>query len=288
MINKVVLAKYLGSFFIFLSAIAGLSFPLFFRKATWQIRGECLAGGIFLGAGIVHLLDDAFLNLQNIKLNYPLAPAVCLATFVIFTLISFLTVSEEKPAEIATDSQDENMITLMDGTPNMLSDAQSITPTLFGTKYLSIQKWSLYIILCIHSFIEGFGLGILLKFTKVVGLYVAMIGFKPIEAFALGLFMIEDRPKKSLYWILSVIYSILTPIFSIVGIYIDKLAGHDTIGIISAFSAGSFLYVGSYEWKNLLYKKKDFSRKERAWNYFMFLGGVVWMLFIAEIETIYE
>lgn len=288
MISWILLAKYIGSFLIFLSAIAGLSCPLFFRKATWQVRGESLAGGIFLGAGIVHLLDDAFLSIRKLKLHYPLAPAVAISTYVIFTLISICTISEKDNEEAQSEIPDECSITLMDGTPTMLSDAQSVDPPLFGTNYLTIQKWSLYIILCIHSFIEGFGLGILPKLTPTIGFYLAMVGFKPIEAFALGLFMIQDRPKKVLYWVLTIIYSLLTPIFSIIGMYVNKKSGDQTIGIISAFSAGSFLYVGFTEWKNLYSKKKELSKKEKCWNFFMFFGGVLWMLFIAGIETIYE
>lgn len=288
MTDKVLLIKFIGSVLIFISAIAGIASPLIFRKMLWIARAQSLAGGIFLGAGIVHLLDDAFVSMRTLHIDYPVAPLVTLITFTLFTVISFFSYSKEQMDDADKSANDENYITLMDGMPSMLTDSASVDPPLFGTNFLTIPKLSLYIILSIHSFIEGFALGILKKFLQTLGLFLAMVGFKIIEAFALGFYMISDRPKKKLYWSLSIIYSFLTPLFCIVGHYVNKASNERTIGVISAFSAGTFIFVGFSEWRGISTQKSKMNMREKIWHFSSFVAGVGWMLLIAGIETIYK
>ena len=50
--------------------------------------GEALANGVFLGAGLVHMLSDASDGFTKLGLDYPWAFVICGTTFLVFLLSS--------------------------------------------------------------------------------------------------------------------------------------------------------------------------------------------------------
>ena len=285
------LLKYISAALIGLSTIAGCCFPMCFKAQKWTSRAEALAGGVCLGAGLAHLFAEGVEDInQSWNTRYPIAAAVCLGTFVLLTCVELFSYGEHDDEFQIDTNKEELLASLLDGTNSMTDDSYDPNREVskFGNNCLTVPTISLYIIMDVHSTIEGIALGILNHYTKTVAIFLAIIGHKPVEAFALGLILLKDKPKKLLYWILVAIYSVLTPIGIILAMWISTKSGSGVRGIISAFSAGTFLFVGCHEWGEMFEHKMDYNCCEKMWHYFMFLTGIVWMLLIAIIEAIYE
>ena len=287
--------RWLAAAVIWVTTFIGSILPMWIREIKWTSRLESLAGGVFLGAGLAHLLADSFEEIGELS-TYPAAPAVALGTFVILTCVELFSYGEHDE-EFQTHGHHHH--TEYDSIPDK-SNLQSLTTTdgtqesqkveLFGTDACSmgVPAISLYTIMDIHSFIEGLALGIMDKWGPVIAVFCAIVGHKPVEAFALSLIILKEKPTKLLFWILVVLYTIMSPIGLITGIYIaDKYSeNHWVLGIIAAFSAGTFLFVGCHEWSEMFEHKSEWSCGEKGWHFGMFAGGVIWMLLIAIVEAV--
>ncbi|OHT00886.1 ZIP Zinc transporter family protein [Tritrichomonas foetus] len=311
--EKVELFKWISAPIIWISTLIGCILPLFIKAKKWTARLESLAGGVFLGAGLAHLLADSFEEFEDVDgLDYPLAPAIALATFVLLTLVELFSYSEHDANVFGDDhhhhhhghshdhaneplinSGNKNEATL--NTTSLLStedqNNEIINPAnRFGDsiKNLTTATISLYLIMDIHSAIEGLALGILDSWSGVIAIFCAIIGHKPVEAFALALILLKDRPLKSLFWVMIFFYTIMSPVGICVGIRLTEMSGHLALGIIAAFSAGTFLFVGCHEWSEMFEHKHEWSTCEKFWHFGLFAFGILWMLLIAIIEGLGE
>lgn len=288
--------KYISAAIIWATTIIGNALPLCIRKIKWQSRLEALAGGVFLGAGLAHLLADSFEELSE-RVKYPLAPAVAISTFVILTAVELFSYGEHDEEFHIDDNHDhahghtehqhgalESNLLANNGEANLQENND-----LFGTSSLSltIPTISLYIIMDVHSAIEGLALGIMKTLDGVMAIFFAIVGHKPVEAFALSLIILKDRPKKWLFWFLIFIYTIMTPIGIVAGVLLTKFVENAIVmGVIAAFSAGTFLFVGAHEWSEMFEHKSKWGCGEKGWHFGMFLLGVLWMLLIAIVEML--
>lgn len=306
--------KWISAIVILVTTFIGSVLPIFIKAKKWTARLETMAGGIFLGAGLAHLLADSFEEFEDVDgLEYPLGPAVALAMFVLLTLVELFSYSEHD-AHVFENADDHNhhghdhAINDMNQTmllnsnnekvPNSTTDSNYVSidqpdvtrDDLFGNsiKNLTVATISLYIIMDVHSLIEGLALGILDSWSNTIAIFCAIIGHKPVEAFALSVILFKDKPLKALFWLLIVIYVIMSPIGIVAGIYLNKIGSHLVLGIIAAFSAGTFLFVGCHEWAEMFEHKHSWPVKEKFWHFGLFAFGVLWMLLIAIVETLGE
>lgn len=192
---------------------------------------------------------------------------------------------DEKEVEPRPDIEEE--CTLRPDTEHLSGDTQTkAIRDLFGkkTQCLRVPTLSLYIIMDIHSVIEGIALGILSEWKSVIALFVAVAGHKPVEAFALGLIVIGDKPTKWMYWSMLFLYASLSPAGIIIAMYLKEMSSDTVLGCIAAVSAGTFMFVGCNEWANMFLNKSIWAFSEKVWHLGMFSFGVLWMLLIAIIE----
>ena len=291
--------KWLSAAVIWVTTFAGSALPMWITTIKWTSRLEALAGGVFLGAGLAHLLADSFEQIGEAS-KYPAAPAVALGTFVLLTAVELFSYGEHDEEfqvgeghhhnhdhhhSVQFDSiQEKETAILQSGEIQNDGKVQ-----LFGTKAcaLTIPTTSLYIIMDIHSVIEGLALGIMTTMSGVIAIFCAIVGHKPVEAFALSLIILKDKPTKGLFWFLVVLYTIMSPIGLITGIFLVEYTQNKWVmGVIAAFSAGTFLFVGCHEWSELFEHKSEWSCAEKSWHFGMFTIGVIWMLLIAIVEAL--
>lgn len=291
--------KVIFAVIIFVTTLLGNVGALFITTPKWISRLEALAGGVFLGAGLAHLLADATEEIENVKnMKYPLAPAVALSTFVILTIVELFSYSESdaKAAQERDESQYDQIIssqTLIsingdaDGSSVVEPKPAHVKTVEFGKtiKNLTAATVSLYVIMDIHSTIEGIALGILPRLSSTIAIFCAIVGHKPVEAFALSLIVLKDKPTKGMFWFMILLYSVLSPIGVISAIFLGEISGHLALGLIAAFSAGTFLFVGCHEWSEMFEHKNEWKAGEKLWHLGMFILGVLWMLLIAIIES---
>ncbi|KAH0787603.1 ZIP Zinc transporter family protein [Histomonas meleagridis] len=278
---------------IFLLTIIGNIGPLFITAPQWTSRLEAMAGGVFLGAGLAHLLCDANEHLHQAKdIHYPVAPAVAVGTFVLLTLVELFSYSEHDAKEKLEQGNDQNtdvslisQVSLMDDTEIPIGERRDRKITHFGTSLRNITgaTISLYVIMDIHSAIEGLTLGILDKKSSIA-IFIAIACHKSVEAFALSLILLNDKPTKVLFWILVIIYCLMSPVAIIVGHSLQRISGQLALGIIASFSAGTFMFVGCHEWSEMFEHKQEWGVCEKVWHILFFVLGLLWMLIVAIFE----
>lgn len=288
--------KVIFAVVIFVTTLLGNITALFITTPKWTSRLEALAGGVFLGAGLAHLLADATEEIEKVKgMKYPLAPAVAISTFVLLTIVELFSYSESdaRAAQERDESQYDQIInsqTLIsingDADASMVETRSKFKTVEFGTtvKNMTAATISLYVIMDIHSTIEGIALGILPRLSSTIAIFCAIVGHKPVEAFALSLIVLKDKPTRGLFWFMVILYAFLSPIGVVAAIFLGEISGHLALGIIASISAGTFLFVGCHEWSEMFEHKSEWKVSEKLWHLGMFILGVLWMLLIAIIE----
>lgn len=268
-------------------------------------RAESLAGGVFFGAGFAHLFFDSTNEITAYgKIEYPITGAITITTFIILTTIEIFSYSEKdfgqdsgmNPIE---DDEKLNRPHIIEKNDNIeesekvdqpYSDSKSSDqklPELFGKKFhlLSIPVTCLFVIMLIHSFIEGLALGVMSNLSGVIALACAVGGHKPVEAFALGLIVAQDKPVQWLYWIMMVTYVAMSPIGIVVATFLSELGNNLVLGIISAVSAGTFTFIGCDEWSKMYENRNEWPVSEKLWHTGLYLLGVLWMVLIAIVDN---
>ena len=281
--------KWISVVIVAITTFIGNILILFINKPSSTSKLESLAGGVFLGAGLAHLLNDAFSELYN-ESTYPIAPAVAACTFMLLSGIEMYTYSEQDAAN-DNDAMDAEYSETPDLEAQPESEPQNKKKKrkFFGetNEKMTISTISLYIIMDVHSVIEGLAMGIMFTWGTLIALFCAVVGHKPVEALALSVIVLKNKPTKVTFWILITIYALMAPIGIAIGIFLLRsIQNNLVLGIISSFSAGTFLYVSVQEWHSMFMHKGDWTTKEKNWHFILYLVGVAWMLLIAIVEAL--
>lgn len=106
--------------------------------------------------------------------------------------------------------------------------------------------------LSMHSFLEGLGMGT--KNTKeTLGLYlISLFGHKWLEAFALGVNVMNASFSRTYAAALIFFYSVLTPVGMLIGMAVDHFAAGKSfagvaVQVLNGLAVGSFLFVSCIE-----------------------------------------
>lgn len=209
--------KILFGLSIFLTTLIAGWYP-FKKQMDSQLHidfpiGETLATGVFLGAGLMHMLPDA--NQLFIKMGYDY-PLAYLVTGVVFLLFLWL---EHLAQELYHHHEKKHPA-------------------------FAILAWGM---LSIHSLMLGAALGLNQNNSVVVMLFLAIIMHKWAESFSIAVQLVKSalKPRQSLLFFLA--FTLMTPI----GIWIGWYFGHgvetDSLidPILIAASAGTFIYLGT-------------------------------------------
>lgn len=221
--------KLFTAFIIFLVGISGGLIATASQKDekshAFLLYGDFFARGIFLGAGLIHLLPDAlddFISLYP-HMHYPLLMAVC--AFSIF-VIQFI---EQGLARLFTQKQDKI--------------AQNWFPYL------------LMVLLSIHSIITGAALGLGEQISQVIIIFLAIIAHKGAASFALAISMRKNNIPRATISRIIFLFALMTPIGIFLGTSImDQLQAQEGIlaqSLFNAIAAGTFLYIAMFQQNNL-------------------------------------
>ena len=298
--------KYISAIVCAVLTMLGAILPTCVRTVKWTGRFQSLAGGVFLGGCLAHLLPESMDDIKKATNNpYPITGAVCACTFFLLTAIEILSSQVTKQARESTCKTDDFEVHHMENNLKKVSEGDTEAPepshhdpesestssvkakrALFSKRFrwLTVSVSTLYIIMCVHSVIEGLALGIVGDLGGVIGMACAVAGHKPVEAFALGLILLRDKPVCWVYWCMMVFYVLLSPVGAIIAIQLRQIAGPLALGVLSALSAGTFLFVSSDEWATIFVNRTTFSVCEKFWHLGLFLVGLLWMVLIALVD----
>ncbi len=175
--------------------------------------GETLATGIFLGAGLLHLLPESAAEFAQRGYHYPLAYLITGLVFLLF--LWFEHVGRE-----------------------LYHHRQGNHPAF------ALLAW---LMLSIHSLVLGAALGFSQDYSLVIMLFLAIITHKWAESFAIAMQLAQCSLPKLQGIALFLIFALMSPL----GIYLGWYLGHgvhtQTIfdPILISISAGTFLYLGT-------------------------------------------
>ncbi|MDA2918789.1 ZIP family metal transporter [Desulfobacterota bacterium AH_259_B03_O07] len=194
-----------------------LRFALSEKNRLFFSVGNSFAGGVFLGAGLLHMLPDGLELLGGIS-EYPLA-------FLLAGLSLAVLLFLEKVVFIQHELHDLDKV---ESSP-------------------SIYPYLLALVLSIHSFIAGVALGIETTLLATVVIFIAIIAHKGAASFALGISMRKADFIKSLHFKVITLFTIMTPAGIILGSVLSNIFSNtiskELEGIFDSLAAGTFLYV---------------------------------------------
>jgi solute carrier family 39 (zinc transporter), member 1/2/3 len=211
--------KLIAAFLVLLAGFAGGGFANRFLKGKSSHNSTALAntfaGGVFLGAALLHMLPDAIgnFNIYFEEFNYPL--------FALATSFGFLVV--------------------------LLLD-KVIGPALERDKNENaIYPYILMATLSVHSIITGMALGLEDQLISAGAILFAILAHKSTAAIALSVsFTREDVPARRSRNLQRMFYT-TTPIGILLGTWwsvsIEGPGEAKFEGIFDALAAGTFLYI---------------------------------------------
>ena len=180
--------------------------------------GNALAGGIFLGAGFIHLLPEAAEALEGV-VDYPLAPLLAAIGVVALLLIDRVLFEAGHATELERDG----------------GARQPIYPVV------------LLVVLSIHSVIAGIALGIEAELAASLLVLVAILSHKGSAAFALMVSVQAAGADRGRLKRVLTIFVVMTPLGIVLGTLASGLfEGHAALlveGSFNALAAGTFVYV---------------------------------------------
>ena len=180
--------------------------------------GNALAGGIFLGAGFLHLLPEAGEALEDVA-DYPLAPLLAAVGVCLLLLIDRVVLESMHSGET--------------GKPQ--SAQQPIYPLV------------LLVILSVHSVIAGVALGLEAEVAASVLVMVAILCHKGSAAFALVVSVYASGANTKNVWQALAVFVAMTPLGIVIGTVASNLVQGPLATLIegsfNALAAGTFIYV---------------------------------------------
>ena len=220
--------KVLAALFIFLIGLLGalIARRMMTGDTTRPAIGiaNCFAGGVFLAAGLIHVLPDSQDDLATAcpSLDYPLFGLLACGS-----LAAMIVIDQIGHSAMRRRGRSDQIRTS------------------------AISAGVLFLILSIHSIITGISLGIEPAGVAAMALLLAVLAHKGTAAFALGLKVREVTPGGSMYIRQMVGFALTTPLGVLIGLYLMlQLPESDSAlfeGIFDAIAAGTFLYVAVFE-----------------------------------------
>ena len=180
--------------------------------------GEAFSGGIFLGAGLLHLLPDAIGNFDKFAghIEFPLATLVAGTGLLLILLFDHL-------AHAKSNTSDEH-----NGYPLLL-----------------------FLVLSIHSVIAGAALGLEGAGVASTAIFVAIIAHKSSAGFALGIALVKSGVDSTRQSRTIIMFAIMTPLGVALGTFLGAaFSGNADIvfeAVFDALAAGTFLYIAAFD-----------------------------------------
>lgn len=202
---------------ILLSTILAAVYP-FSRKIKHPTHadfpiGEALASGIFLGAGLIHMLGEASGGFNRLGYEYPIAFLLAGGMFLVLLWFEHLgrEMHEHKHGETT------------------------------GFAQLTV------IMLSVHSFLEGTALGLSDSLSLMLVILTAILAHKWAASFALAIQINKSQLSIRTGLLLFLIFAVMTPLGILSGtVTMSHMKSFPLLEpIFISLAAGTFLYLGT-------------------------------------------
>lgn len=232
-----------------ISGIIPLRFAL--KNTKFLHLGDAFAGGIFLSAGLLHLLPDAEKSFQQIYPNspYPFAQLYCVIAFVFLLLLEkgFMIYGNKRQKHNDTkNSHDLHDLNHSNISHNINTNCETLGCCQHKNLFTPII---LLVVLSIHSFVEGLAIGISGNIIEAMIIFIAVIVHKGSESLALtnNLYRYKINIKHIVKLI--ALFSCMTPLgiflASLINADVSSHFGYMLEALFNAFASGTFVYLGT-------------------------------------------
>ena len=214
--DPLLLLKTLSIGLVLVAAIIGGAYPYYkkWKTGTFEFPiGEALASGIFLGAGLLHMLGDAAKDFDHLHVSYPYPFLIAGITFLFFLSLEHI------------------------GREIFEHKGQNTKVFAFVT----------LIMLSIHSFLTGTALGLGESSSVVFIILIAILAHKSAASLALATQINKSQLKPKIGIGLFLIFALMTPLGIILGEVINSLLTKNVYlePTFNAIAAGTFIYLGT-------------------------------------------
>lgn len=249
--NKLDAPKIITTISVFIPSYIGTILALYIQPGIFLIYIQTFASGSFLGLSILHFFPDAVKCFSSESDKFPIYSCVMVGTFALFSLIELVVLPKYENDQndaikrISDDSGKDYSIFLL--------HRFSAIPSL---KLLFI----IYVIFLAHSCVIGISIPFLIKEhdnTYLIAVFSIFIE-KIIEMYELTIMTKPNKIPTYIIWILTIIYSIPTPlIYHFVNLQKQKL-----LSIFLSISTGVFLFIGLLFWRKTFLTPFEWKKKE--------------------------
>jgi len=249
---SLLLIKLITIVVIFASGVIGGLLPRVIGKAKrgneFLMLGSAFSGGVFLGAGLIHLLGDG-LELMDQFVSHAEFPWAFFILGVGFLMILFIekVLSRSEEAAAATAK----------------------------------QPYILLLILSIHSVVAGTAFGLETSIAGSLILLFAIIAHKSFAGFALGVSFHDANIDPVKARNLIIFFSLSTPFGALVGTLLSSILQNEAViaaeAIFDSLAAGTFIYVATLD----ILKESFESHEKRAPKFLFVAMGFLLMALLA-------
>eukprot|EP00771_Trimastix_marina_P001841 gnl/Trimastix_PCT/2946.p1 GENE.gnl/Trimastix_PCT/2946~~gnl/Trimastix_PCT/2946.p1 ORF type:complete len:282 (+),score=57.48 gnl/Trimastix_PCT/2946:73-918(+) len=277
------LVKFLYLVAIFVSAWIGVVIVLCInpRRIAWLSIGCAGAGGIFLVAGLVHLMPDARESLSQFK--YPWTECTAAISFIFFLALEKVFLPSNLPGHGHNHNEEKGPL---EQAGVLLGDYHSVNDDPpKKAPIVSLRSILLMLALGIHSILEGIAIGVQADFIRTTSAFVAVVSHKWSAGAATTISCRKDKSPLRAIFVLLTIFSLMSPIGIGIGMAVFAALKahphHPVFGFLTAAASGTFLYVSIVEILCV-----EFDDRTHKWPKFIacFLGAA-FMSGIAALES---
>jgi len=218
--------------------------------------GNALAGGVFLGAGLIHMLPDAQEGFKALvgDSDYPWFALTCAAGFLVILFLEKVLLRQHH---------------------------DTVVPSAEGPSRRMLYPYILMLILSIHSIITGIALGTEKRIVQALVILIAVLAHKGTAAFALGVSMLRSAMERRRFFPLICFFSFMTPFGVVLGYGFSALlsgtASQAFEAVFDALAAGTFLYIALLD-----ILEEEFGQHKHLWVKFaLVLTGLGIMALVA-------
>ncbi len=199
------------------------------RFLSW---GNALAAGVFLGAGLIHMLPEAVDAWNELEVAYPLAFLMAAAGFLVMLLFEHVLLPQSAHEMVHAPSSERFAAIERQGRSGL-------------------SAYAVLTALSVHSLLAGLALGAETGLGDTLVIFVAILAHKSIAGFALGVSLARSSMSAPLAWSLLALFAAATPAGILLGMGLDGVLEGDARRVFEAsflaLAAGSFAYVATLD-----------------------------------------
>lgn len=192
-------------------------------------RAYAFSAGVFLAAGLVHMLPRAHEAWLALGVEYPLAFLLATAAILLMLLFEHVLPPEEAHHALHAPSS-QRFETLPESSPRGV--------------------YAILVALSVHALLAGLALGTQRSTGGVLVIFGALMAHKTVEGFALGVSLVRHAMPRKRSWNLLALFSLATPLGIVLGMAVDQSSETLRAGLEATFlalAAGTFAYVATLD-----------------------------------------